>query len=45
MEPSRLFESPYTNLHAQGPLGIFKPEQVQRIVKVLTDINKTVQAA
>ncbi|ARP54248.1 type III restriction protein [Alcaligenes faecalis] len=45
MEPSRLFESPYTNLHAQGPLGIFKPEEVKRIVKVLTDINETAQAA
>lgn len=45
MEPSRLFESPYTNVDARGPSGIFKPEEVKRIVQVLTQINRAAQAA
>lgn len=44
-EPSRLFESPYTNPHAQGPLGIFKPEEMRKIVDVLININDSVRAA
>lgn len=31
--------------HAQEPLGIFKPEKVEKIVKALVDINEAAQAA
>jgi type I restriction enzyme R subunit len=40
MEPERLFQSPFTDLHAQGPLGVFPPAKVSAIVDVLTDIRQ-----
>ena len=40
MDPARLFESPYKDVSAQGPLGIFSPTQVTRIVGVLNDIRQ-----
>lgn len=39
MEPNRLFESPFTDLNAQGPLGVFPPVSAGRIVQVLEEIN------
>jgi len=39
MEPGRLFESPFTDLNAQGPLGVFPPAKVSQIVEVLAQIR------
>jgi type I restriction enzyme R subunit len=43
--PERLFESPFTDVNAQGPLAIFPPGQVARIVDVLKDIRNMAVAA
>ena len=40
MDPARLFESPYKDVSAQGPLGIFPPTEVTRIVGVLNEIRQ-----
>jgi type I restriction enzyme R subunit len=37
--PERLFESPFTDVNAQGPLAVFMPAQVTQIVEVLTEIR------
>lgn len=39
MEPDRLFQSPFTDLNAQGPLGVFSPAKVTQIVRVLEEIR------
>jgi type I restriction enzyme, R subunit len=39
MDSGRLFESPYTDINAQGPLGVFPPTKVQQLVQVLDDIR------
>jgi type I restriction enzyme R subunit len=39
MEPARLFESPFTDVNAQGPLGVFAPAKVTEIVQVLDRIR------
>lgn len=39
MPPERLFESPFTDVSAQGPLGVFPPTQVTRIVSTLKEIR------
>lgn len=39
MPPERLFESPFTDVSAQGPLGVFPPTQVTRIVSTLNEIR------
>jgi type I restriction enzyme R subunit len=39
MDSSRLFESPFTDLSAQGPIGIFPPLKVQAMVQVLEEIR------
>ncbi|WP_139558345.1 DEAD/DEAH box helicase family protein [Methylotetracoccus oryzae] len=44
MEPKRLFESPYTDLHVQGPPGIFPPAKVTQLVDVLGRIRETAAA-
>jgi len=44
MDPARLFESPYKDISAQGPLGIFPPTQVTRIVGVLKEIQERAAA-
>ncbi len=35
MEPERLFQSPFTDLNAQGPMGVFPQATVTQIVGVL----------
>jgi type I restriction enzyme R subunit len=40
MEPGRLFESPFTDVNAQGPLGVFAPAKVTRLVQLLDDIRE-----
>lgn len=39
MEPDRLFEQPFTNLHSAGPMGIFPQATVLQIVHVLEVIR------
>jgi len=40
MEPGRLFQSPFTDINAQGPLGVFPMEKAQKITEVLKDIRQ-----
>ncbi len=40
MEADRLFQSPFTDLHSQGPLGLFTPAKLHSLVGVLTDIRQ-----
>ena len=44
MEASRLFESPFTDLNVQGPMGVFPPAKVTQIVDVLAGIRATAVA-
>lgn len=44
MESGRLFESPFTDLNAQGPMGVFPPAKVTQIVDVLAGIRATAVA-
>lgn len=44
MEPSRLFESPFTDLNAQGPIGLFPQARVSKIVEVLGEIRERATA-
>lgn len=39
MDAGRLFESPFTDVNAQGPLGVFPPAKVTQLVQVLDDIR------
>ncbi|KPF60205.1 hypothetical protein D621_01880 [beta proteobacterium AAP51] len=39
MEADRLFQSPFTDLSAQGPLGVFPAASVSTLVDVLQDIR------
>ena len=39
MEADRLFQSPFTDISSQGPLGIFPPARVSRLVDVLQEIR------
>ena len=40
MVPDRLFQSPFTDLNAPGPIGIFPPDKVTKIVEVLAEIRE-----
>jgi type I restriction enzyme R subunit len=39
MDADRLFQSPFTDLNAQGPFGIFPPARVTQIVQVLDSVR------
>lgn len=39
MPADRLFQSPFTDVNSQGPLGVFPPAKVTKIVQVLDDIR------
>lgn len=39
MAASRLFESPYTDMAAQGPMGVFPPAKFTQLLEVLTEIR------
>ncbi|WP_255988148.1 hypothetical protein [Chitinolyticbacter albus] len=43
MEPGRLFELPFTDVYAQGqgPLGVFPPAGVERLLEVLETIRRS----
>lgn len=40
----RLWEQPYTNLHSEGPLGIFPQAKVMQIVEALNTIRERAAA-
>lgn len=44
MEPDRLFQSPFTDLNVQGPLGLFAPAKVTQMVQVLEEIRERAAA-
>ncbi|MFN5746099.1 MAG: DEAD/DEAH box helicase family protein [Methylococcaceae bacterium] len=44
MEPSRLFELPFTNLSAMGPLGLFPQAKVDKLVETLIEIRQRAAA-
>lgn len=44
MEAARLFESPFTDVNAQGPLGVFPAAIVSEIVQVLAEIRERAAA-
>jgi type I restriction enzyme, R subunit len=39
MDPSLIYESPFTNLNAQVPEGLFSRQQVDSLVTVLDSIR------
>jgi type I restriction enzyme, R subunit len=41
MEPSLLYESPFIDINASGPKGIFAPGQVDTLISRLEDIRAT----
>jgi type I restriction enzyme R subunit len=45
MEAARLYESPFTDLTAQGPDGLFKPDDLDGLLKVLDAVRATAVAA
>ena len=40
MEADRLFQSPFTDINSQGPLGIFPPARVTTLVAVLAEVRQ-----
>jgi len=44
MEPDRLYESPFTDIHSQGPVGVFSAEKADQLKDVLTDIRQRAAA-
>ena len=40
MEADRLFQSPFTDINSQGPLGVFPPAKVSVLVDVLDEIKR-----
>jgi type I restriction enzyme R subunit len=44
MDPSMLYESPFTDLSPRGPEGVFSSAQVDRLVTVLTEIRERAAA-
>jgi type I restriction enzyme R subunit len=44
MEPSLLYESPFTDLSPRGPESVFSSEQVDRIVGILAEIRERAAA-
>ena len=40
MEPDRLFQSPFKDLSAEGPLGLFPSAKVTRIIEVINSFKE-----
>ena len=41
MEPDRLYESPFTDIHSQGPVGVFSVEMADQLQDVLREIRQS----
>lgn len=41
MEPDRLYESPFTDIHSQGPVGVFSVEKADQLQDVLREIRQS----
>ena len=44
MEADRLFQSPFTDINSQGPIGIFPISKVASLVTILSDIRQRAMA-
>ncbi|MCY6494578.1 DEAD/DEAH box helicase family protein [Leptolyngbya sp. GGD] len=44
MNPGLLYESPFTDINAQGPEGVFSPQQVDGLISLLEDIRAAAAA-
>ncbi len=45
MDPSRLYGSPFTDLTARGPDGLFTTEQVEELIGTLRSVKAAAEAA
>jgi type I restriction enzyme R subunit len=45
MEPGVLFETPFTDIHDKGVLGVFNPDDAEGIVEIISGINNNAVAA
>jgi type I restriction enzyme, R subunit len=45
MEPSQLYESPFTDFSPKGVEGVFTPDQVKQLIGVLSDVRQRAAAA
>ena len=45
VEPRRIYESPFTEISAQGPDGLFSNEDVDRLIALLGDMQSNLQVA
>jgi type I restriction enzyme R subunit len=45
MEAARLYESPFTDLTPRGPEGLFRPGEVDDLIRVLDVVRQTAVAA
>lgn len=45
MEAARLYESPFTDLTARGPDGLFTSAQVDELISILGEVRATAEAA
>jgi type I restriction enzyme R subunit len=44
MDPARFYESPFADINARGPEGVFTEPQVDELVTVLKEIRQTAAA-
>ena len=45
VEPTRLYESPFTDITPRGPDGLFSPTQVEELLRSLEAVRATAMAA
>jgi type I restriction enzyme R subunit len=45
VEPSRLYESPFTDLTPRGPEGLFTSTQLDELMRILEAVRTTAMAA
>jgi type I restriction enzyme, R subunit len=45
VEPSRFYESPFTDLSPQGPESLFTEPEIDRLVQVLADVRHNADVA